>query len=348
MSPSRTPDTWIAPARVDPVLRSTALLDEVAGRYPRAVSLAAGRLVDPTRAEPADGRQEALAHALRALRRSDRDVVLAVAPTYIGLTRAARLVELPVLPVADGPRGVDLDDLTAQVHGARAAGLRPRALYLVPDFATPAGIGLDLSTRHELLDLVADLDLLLLEDDPYGPAPVPTTANPHRPPALHTLDTRRRVVHVDTFTRSTHTPPSTTNTNTTNSPDRTTWAARVYLHNPRHLLEGLATRFGHGPLAGRVHWHSPAGGLFTVLTVPFVVDDALLEVSAREFGVLWTPMAHFYDPGVGPAHRLRLSGGALDPARIDAGLDRLAALVGDRSGHHSRRPDRRASTHLVP
>ncbi|OPC79058.1 hypothetical protein B4N89_33710 [Embleya scabrispora] len=344
MSPIRTPDSSIAPARVDPVLRSTALLDEVADRYPRAVSLAAGRPVDPARTQPADGHQEALAHALRALRRSDRDVVLAVAPTYIGLTRAARLAELPVVPVADGPRGVDLDDLAAQVHGARAAGLRPRALYLVPDFATPAGIGLDLPARHELLDLVADLDLPILEDDPYGPAPVPATADPHhRPPSLHALDTRRRVIHVDTFTRSGHIPPVTTGTR-----DRTTWAARVYLHNPRHLLEGLAGRFGHGPLAGRVHWHSPACGPFTVLTVPFVVDDALLEVSAREFGVLWTPMAHFYDPGIGPAHRLRLSGGDLDPARIDAGLDRLAALVGDRTGHRSRRPRRRVSTHPAP
>ena len=43
------------------------------------------------------GCQEAMYLVLRALRRGPADVLLTVAPTYVGLTGAARLVDLPVL-----------------------------------------------------------------------------------------------------------------------------------------------------------------------------------------------------------------------------------------------------------
>ena len=65
-----------------------------------------------------------------------------------------------------------------------------------------------------------------------------------------------------------------------------------------------------------------------VVTVPFGVDDALLARSAEEYGVLWTPMAHFYDDGARVA-ALRLSVSAVTPEQIELGLDRLAALLTD-------------------
>jgi (S)-3,5-dihydroxyphenylglycine transaminase len=65
-----------------------------------------------------------------------------------------------------------------------------------------------------------------------------------------------------------------------------------------------------------------------VVTVPFPVDDALLEKSAHEYGVLWTPMSHFYDGGA-PTNSLRLSCSSVTAAQLDAGLNRLAALIHD-------------------
>ncbi len=101
----------------------------------------------------------------------------------------------------------------------------------------------------------------------------------------------------------------------------------AYTRNLRQVLDGLAARFPAGaPASERVEWNAPAGGFFVVLTLPFPVDDALLEHSAREYGVLWTPMRHFYD-GPGGEHQLRLSISAVTPEQIDLGLDRLAALI---------------------
>jgi (S)-3,5-dihydroxyphenylglycine transaminase len=110
----------------------------------------------------------------------------------------------------------------------------------------------------------------------------------------------------------------------------------VYAGNLRHLVAGLARRFPDTPgRSSPVGWNVPAGGFFVVVTVPFGVDDALLARSAQHYGVLWTPMAHFYDDRA-TVNALRLSVSAVTPAQIDLGLDRLAALITDELGAESR------------
>ena len=103
--------------------------------------------------------------------------------------------------------------------------------------------------------------------------------------------------------------------------------AALYRRNLALVLDGLARRF---PPGGGVSWNEPRGGFFLVLTVPCTVDDALLELSASRYGVIWTPMSHFY-PGEGGERQLRLSVSQVDPATVDRGLDGLAALLTDRS-----------------
>jgi (S)-3,5-dihydroxyphenylglycine transaminase len=100
----------------------------------------------------------------------------------------------------------------------------------------------------------------------------------------------------------------------------------VYRDNRARILAGLTARFGH---RDDVSWNVPEGGFFIVVTVPFEVDDALLELSAARYGVLWTPMRHFYS-GAGGERQLRLSCSSLDAAQIEVGLDRLAAFFADR------------------
>jgi (S)-3,5-dihydroxyphenylglycine transaminase len=67
-----------------------------------------------------------------------------------------------------------------------------------------------------------------------------------------------------------------------------------------------------------------------VVTLPFPADDDLLERSAREYRVLWTPMSHFYS-GHGGLHgglpHVRLACSQLTPDQIETGLDRFAAFV---------------------
>ncbi|MFI1952407.1 PLP-dependent aminotransferase family protein [Streptomyces xinghaiensis] len=317
------------------------------------------------------GCQEAMFLVLRALRADDREALLAPSPTYVGLTGAALLADLPVLPVRTRENGIDPDDLVERLRRARAGGLRVRACYVTPDFANPSGASMDLAARHRLLDIAAAEDLLLLEDNAYGL--LGGTAG--RLPTLKALDRRQRVVYLGSFAK-TCMPGArvgyvvadqritggsgggtlladelskiksmlTVNTSPIaqaliggkllshgcSLAEANRRETEVYRRNLRQVLDGLARRLGNVP---GVEWNAPAGGFFVVLTVPFTVDDGLLEYAARRHGVLFTPMHHFYGASAG-FRQLRLSVSMLTPDRIDEGLDRLAALVTERLAEH--------------
>ncbi|WP_433162292.1 PLP-dependent aminotransferase family protein [Kribbella sp. CA-247076] len=316
--------------------------------------------VDPEAIVITVGCQEAMVLTLRALRAGPDDVLLAISPTYVGITGAARLLDFPVLPVTED------DDLATVVKAARADGLRPRACYVMPDFANPSGLSMDLDTRRRLLEVAAEQELLLIEDNPYGLFPADGV---DRVPTLKALDTERRVVYLGSFAKTglpgarvgyvvadqtIETPDGaiglladelskiksivTVNTSPVAQAviggkllanDCSLVAANrreraIYAANLRAITDGLAARFP----GGEVTWTVPAGGFFVVVTVPFPVDDVLLEKSAHEYGVLWTPMSHFYDAGP-PIHALRLSCSSVTPDQIDAALNRLAALITD-------------------
>jgi (S)-3,5-dihydroxyphenylglycine transaminase len=330
-----------------------------------------GITVDPESIVVTVGCQEAMFLVARALRVDERDVLLAVSPTYVGLTGAARLADLPVVPVATGSAGIDFDDLVARIRETRSAGLRPRALYVMPDFANPSGLSLDLEARRRLLEVAGAEDILLLEDNPYGLF----HGDGERRPTLKALDEGRRVIYLGSFAKSAMPGARvgyliadqrvadrggevgvladqlskiksmlTVNTSAIaqaivggkllthnlSLAEANVRERGVYAKNLRCVLDGLATRFGkNGNGSAPVTWTVPVGGFFVVVTVPFVVDDALLELSARDYGVLWTPMHHFYDAGVA-VQALRLSCSTVTAERIEAGLDRLAALIKDR------------------
>jgi (S)-3,5-dihydroxyphenylglycine transaminase len=75
-----------------------------------------------------------------------------------------------------------------------------------------------------------------------------------------------------------------------------------------------------------VSWNCPTGGFFLPLQVPFEADNAALERSAENFGVIWTPMRYFY-PGSGGERAIRLSISYLTPDEIIEGIDRLARFI---------------------
>ena len=331
-----------------------------------------GVAVDPESIVVTVGAQEGMYLVARALCRDERDAALVVSPAYVGFIGAAKLAGMPVLPVASGPRGIDLEDLRRQVGEARRRGLRPRCVYLVPDFSNPNGICMDLALRHELLRAAAEEDLLIVEDNPYGTFPV----GEERLPTLKALDPERRVVYLGSFAKTVlpgvrvgfavADQPVTVagrpagglladelgklkSMLTVNTPSLSqavvagkllehdfsllranTRAADLYRRNMGLMRRGLRDRFPDED--GQVRWNAPAGGFFLVLTVPFRADDELLEYSAREHRVLWTPMSHFYAASPGGRHELRLSCSSLTPGDIETGLDRLAKFIAEMSG----------------
>jgi (S)-3,5-dihydroxyphenylglycine transaminase len=349
--------------------RTKGIIHELIARH---LQVDEGITVDPEAVVVTVGCQEALYLSLRALRRTDRDALLVVAPSYVGAYGAAELVDMPVLPVRDGDDGIDLDDLVSVVRHARESGVRPRGLYLVPDFSNPTGARLSLEIRRRLLDIAAAEDFLILEDNPYG-----LLGDEDGPPTIKALDEQARVVYLGSFAK-TGLPgarvgyviadqqvasPGTTSlladqlgklkslltVNTSPLAQAVIGGkllenghslraangreAEVYRANLAHTVAGLERRFPAGAAGPRVTWTVPAGGFFLVLHVPFPAGDDLLEVSAAKHRVLWTPMHHFYAEAR-PRNAIRLSFSHLLPDEIDLGLDRLAAFIREQSAAH--------------
>jgi (S)-3,5-dihydroxyphenylglycine transaminase len=143
------------------------------------------------------GCQEAMFLALRALIAGPEDVLLVSSPCYVGITGAARLLDIRVRAVEERVDGFSCADLEAAVHAEWADGRRPRALYVLPDHANPSGNTMSLPTRHALLELAARLDILLLEDSPYR-----LVSPGVQLPTLKSLDPDRRVVHLGSFSKT--------------------------------------------------------------------------------------------------------------------------------------------------
>jgi (S)-3,5-dihydroxyphenylglycine transaminase len=409
----------------DPVAASMNFLNEISGRFPASISLAAGRpfdefyavtdverylavylghlraqgmseasirqailqygrtngqlgtmiarmlAVDEGISVPAEsimvtsGCQEAMIIALRGLCPGPDDVVLAAEPCYVGFTGAARVLGVPVVPVPETAQGLSPETVARVAREVRASGRRPRALYVVSNFANPSGVSLSADVRRGLLETAADEDLLILEDDPYGLF----GTDDGRLPALKSLDTDQRVIYLGSFAKSLFpgarvgfmvadqpvvsaaghrsllaeelsTVKSMITVNTSAIAQAVIGGALVacgyslraanaekisfYQNNMRELLAALGRRFA----GSDVTWNSPAGGFFAVLNVPVRADEKLLEVSARDYGVLWTPMSFFYLNG-GGSHAIRLSCSALATDQIDEGVRRIAALIAD-------------------
>jgi (S)-3,5-dihydroxyphenylglycine transaminase len=409
----------------DPVSASMNFLNEVASRFPAAISLAAGRPFDEfyavtdverylaaytgfLRAKgtgearirqailqygrtngqlgamiarmleidegirvPAEsvmvtsGCQEAMIIALRGLCAGPGDVVLAAEPCYVGFTGAARVLGVTVVPVPETARGLRPETVARVAREVRASGHRPRALYVVSNFANPSGVSLSADVRRGLIEVAADQDLLILEDDPYGLFGL----DDRRTPALKSLDTGQRVIYLGSFAKSVFpgarvgflvadqtvvsagghrslladelsTVKSMITVNTSPIAQaviggvlvsceyslRTANREKIefYRRNLRALLAALERHFSDPVIT----WNSPGGGFFAVLDVPVRADEKLLELSARDYGVLWTPMSFFYLNG-GGSHAIRLSCSALATDQIDEGVRRLAALIAD-------------------
>jgi (S)-3,5-dihydroxyphenylglycine transaminase len=409
----------------DPVAASMNFLNEIASRFPMAISLAAGRPYDefyevadverylaayvgylrdqgvsearvrqailqygrtngqlgmmiarmleideqisvpPESIMVTTGCQEAMIIALRGLCAEPEDVVLAAEPCYVGFTGAARVLGVPVVPVPETPQGLSPETVARVAREVRASGRRPRALYVVSNFANPSGISLSAAVRRGLIEIAEQEDLLLLEDDPYGLFGFDGS----RIPTLKSLDTDHRVIYLGSFAKSVFpgarvgfliadqavvsaaghrshlaeelsTVKSMITVNTSPIAQAVIGGVLIscgyslraanqekisfYRRNLRALLAAIERYFSDPAIT----WNSPSGGFFAVLNVPVRADEKLLELSARDYGVLWTPMSFFYLGG-GGSHAIRLSCSALATDQIDEGVRRVAALIAD-------------------
>jgi (S)-3,5-dihydroxyphenylglycine transaminase len=310
------------------------------------------------------GCQEAMLLALRALFTGPDDVLVVPAPCYVGITGAARLLDIPTVAVPEREDGIRAADVAVAVTAERARGKRPKAIYLMPDHANPSGATMSPQARTDMINMAESLDVLLLEDSPYR-----LVSGGLRLPALKSADHDCRVVYLGSFAKTAFPGArvgfavadqqvrdacgrvglladelsKVKSMVTVNTPSLSqaaiaglliaadgrlsefnTRTARHYEAALRTTLEQLEKHF---PPEGGAHvrWNRPSGGFFITISLPFKADNAALTRSA-ECGVIWTPMSYFYPQG-GGENMIRLSFSYLKLNEIAEGIGRLARFV---------------------
>ncbi|NGN66172.1 PLP-dependent aminotransferase family protein [Streptomyces sp. A7024] len=143
------------------------------------------------------GAQEAMLLVLRALCSGPDDVLLVSSPCYVGITGAARLLDIAVHPVEEREDGFSAAALEAAILGLKERGRRPRAFYVVPEHSNPSGNTMGPAARTALLELAERHGILILEDSPYR-----MVSPGARLPTLKSLDRARTVVHLSSFAKT--------------------------------------------------------------------------------------------------------------------------------------------------
>jgi len=126
------------------------------------------------------------------------DGVVVESPAYVGALACFRARRAEFLPVDRDASGMDVAGLRSAVARFRSAGRTVRLLYAIPNFQNPSGWTLPESGRRELLACAEELDLIVVEDDPYGE--VHFGAPPPGP--LAALDRTGRVAYLGSFSKT--------------------------------------------------------------------------------------------------------------------------------------------------
>ncbi|MCB1034053.1 MAG: PLP-dependent aminotransferase family protein [Acidobacteria bacterium] len=309
------------------------------------------------------GCQEAMLLLLMALFEPEKDVLLSTDPTYIGITGLADIFGIRVEPISCGADGLEPEAFRVAVRRVRESGLRPVALYDVPDFNNPLGTSLPLAARHEVLAIARQEKLLVFEDNPYGMfafdgEPLPT---------LKSLDTDGTVIYLGTFSKTLYPglrvgylvadqpvqrgsgealladelSKVKSLTTVTTSPLVQAMIGGLLLKHGGSLKPLVAEKIPFyrrnrdtlvacleeelGAIAG-VSWNRPRGGFFLTLELPFDFDTACLETCARDYGVICCPMTFFARAG-GAERQVRFSFSYVTPEQIREGVARFARFV---------------------
>lgn len=292
------------------------------------------------------GGMECLTLTCQALLDPGDDIVVE-APTYLGALMAFRGYGPNINAIGMDDDGMLVDVLAERLDG----GLRPKFVYVIPEYQNPSGRTLALPRREALVELCRRHGVLILEDVAYREISFDGTALP----SLWTL-APDIVVQAGTFSKIFC--PGV----------RLGWAV-----GPREVIAQLGSakqttdqcagalgqrlveaygRAGHFerniPAARELYgshwrtveralrdhlpdgcaWSVPAGGFFTWLTLPEHVDTIAMRAAAIEAGVAYVAGAPFYAGDAG-RNELRLSFSYLPQDELGEAVQRLSGVIAD-------------------
>jgi DNA-binding transcriptional MocR family regulator len=153
----------------------------------------AGCSITPDEIVTTNGTFEAVYLSLKAVTRPG-DTVAIESPTYYGLLEALEILHLKALELPTHPRdGMSLLHLEAALQKKQIA-----ACALVSNFSNPLGSCMSDAKKKELVELMAQYDTPLIEDDIYGDLYFEGT----RPKALKAFDRQGNILYCASYSKT--------------------------------------------------------------------------------------------------------------------------------------------------
>jgi 2-aminoadipate transaminase len=272
------------------------------------------------------------------------DAVVVEAPTYDRTLLNLRARGADVRPIELETDGIDVEALA----GLLASEVRPALAHVIPNFQNPAGHTLSAAKRTRLLELAAEHDFTIFEDDPY----VAIRFEGESLPTMLEQDAAGKVVYASSFSKTVCPgirvgylvgPQAVISriqalaTNTYISPNMVAQSIVNEFCRSGRLETSIATvrealRARRDALVDALarelpeaRYAAPQGGYFMWVELPEAIDVAELETAARERGVLFVKGTDFLLEG--GRNTLRLAYSGVTPEQIDDGVARLAEAV---------------------
>ncbi|SIK03035.1 GntR family transcriptional regulator [Mycobacteroides abscessus subsp. abscessus] len=284
------------------------------------------------------------------------DVILAEGPTYTGALGTFEGYEADVRQVALDGDGLDPAAVREAIKAIQSEGKEVKFLYTIPNFQNPTGVTLSDDRREELARVCRELDVLIVEDNPYGQLSFDGLR--HR--SLHSYDPEN-VLYLGSFSKVfspgvrvgwmvapervrkflqiageavTICPSVLSQRLVLGFMAEGMWephtrrTAALYKERCEAVLAACEKYMPEGTT-----WTTPSGGFFTWLTLPEggkYADAAEALAPAIENGVVFVPGSAFFETvdGKNPgANQLRIAFSSVEPAVLEEGVKRLAEVL---------------------
>jgi 2-aminoadipate transaminase len=295
--------------------------------------------VSPDHVIVTNGSMQADAFLFDALVRPG-DTVIVESPTYDRTLLSLRQRGANVRPVELESDGIDV----AALERVLSTGAAPKLAHIIPNFQNPAGYTLSLPKRRALLELAAEYDFVVFEDDPYRE--VRFSGEPL--PTMLSLDSTH-VVYASSFSKIVC--PGVRVGYLVGDPaliaQITQLAVGAYI-SPSMLSQGIVNQFVRSDaFAGAIatvrtalaeraqtlgsaltrelpeaRFQVPEGGYFMWVDLPPGCDVDALYDAALQRGIQFVKGSDFMLEGGHASFRIAYSG--VTPAEIDEGVGRLA------------------------
>ncbi|WP_323168042.1 PLP-dependent aminotransferase family protein [Pseudomonas atacamensis] len=272
--------------------------------------------------------------------------ILLEAPTYLAALQIFQLFGADCLTVPQEADGPNLAQLRKRLEQHR-----PAFIYLIPTFQNPSAVRYSEAKRAAVAALLDEFGVTLIEDEPYreltfdGGSAKPIAARLRKASWIYTgtvsktllpgLRVGYLIASPDLFPHLLKLKQSADlHTNRIGQWQALQWiGSQKYQQHLSELRDFYRQRRDAFQLALEMHftdlaeWNMPQGGLFFWLTLKRPLDTRTLLDEALANDVAFMPGEPFFpEPDKHHGH-LRLNFSHIDPARLDEGLKRLAAVV---------------------